>query len=130
MKRAASCFQLKTSDRGTTTSDGGGRRRFLGAARSSRRALQQGEYLDGLAQAHVVGQAAAETELPEEVEPARPSRRSSRGLTLEPGRRVRGRMPWNWRSRSRPLESLVESRSGCSASRTSSRPTCVRRNRR
>ncbi len=38
VKRAASCFQLKTSDRGTTTSDGGGRRRFLEAARSPRRA--------------------------------------------------------------------------------------------
>ena len=58
MKRAASCFQLKTSERGTTTSDGLAARLALAV-----RALEQREHLDGLAEAHVVGEAAAEAEV-------------------------------------------------------------------
>ena len=75
--------------------------------------LQQGEHLDGLAQAHVVGQAAAETELPEEVEPAEAVALIAAELTLEPGRRVRGRNALELaQPLARPLEPLVESRLG------------------
>src|SRR5439155_26995560 len=51
--------------------------------------LHQGEHLDGLAQAHVVGQATAETELPEEVEPAEAVALIAAELALEPGGRIR-----------------------------------------
>ena len=75
--------------------------------------LQQGEHLDGLAQAHVVGQAAAEAELPEEVEPAEAVALIAAELALEPGRRVRGRDALELaQPLARLLEPLVESRLG------------------
>ena len=93
VKRAASCFQLKTSDRGTTTSDGGRRLRL--PRRAARGALQQGEHLHGLAQAHVVGQAAAEAELAEEVEPAQALALVGAELALEAAGGSAGSTPSN-----------------------------------
>ena len=71
MKRAASFCQLPTTDVGQISSAG----RF-GALRVAV-ALDEGQGLDRLAQAHVVGQAGAEAPAAEEGEP---------GVAARPGR--------------------------------------------
>ena len=86
VKRAASAIQLKTSERGTTTRDGGSP---SGGAPQRAAGLEQGQHLDGLAEAHVVRQAAAEAEVAEEVEPAQPGALIAAELAAEPGRRRR-----------------------------------------
>ena len=93
---AASWIQLKTSERGTTA-----RRRPLGLA-AGPPPLEQGEHLDRLAQAHVVGQDAAEAELLEVVEPAQALALVGAQLAVEARRRRRpAATPSNWRSVSR-----------------------------
>ena len=74
--------------------------------------LEQGEHLDGLAEAHVVGKAAAESEFTKEVEPADAVALVVAKPTLEPGRWVRGRCPGTGAAARAPRESLVESRLG------------------
>ncbi len=69
MKRSASCFQLKTSERGTTTSEGGP---VLASRPQFAAGFQQSQHLGGLAHAHIVGQAAAEAKAAEEIHPAQP----------------------------------------------------------
>ena len=121
MNRAASWIQLKTSERGTTTSDG------PLACRRCAAALQQRQHLDRLAQAHVVGQDAAEAELAG-------GSRASRGPRADRG----GARPWKPAGRVQrldPLEAGGAARgpssnaasqriSGCAASSASSRPAC------
>src|SRR4051812_34443690 len=72
LRREASGLLLPVEDERPRHHDQRRRRSaaFLGGGPQLAARLQQGEHLDGLAQAHVVGQAAAETELPEEAEPA------------------------------------------------------------
>jgi hypothetical protein len=50
--------------------------------------LQQGEHLDGLAQAHVIGQAAAEAEVAQEVEPSQAGSLIAAELSPEAPRRL------------------------------------------
>ena len=82
-KRASSCRQLPRSDAGTISSPG------LRASRDRPGlALEKKvDHLDGLAQAHVVGQASSQPELREEPEPANAVYlvRPQRGAKLAPG---------------------------------------------
>jgi hypothetical protein len=83
--RSASCCQLKTSDLGTTTSDG--------PSPAARRSSSRREQLHRLAEPHVVGQAAAHAELPEEVQPAQPLALVRAQLAGEARRRLGGGDP-------------------------------------
>ena len=87
MNRAASWIQLKTSERGTTTSA-----RPLGLA-ADPPALEQGQHLDRLAQAHVVGQEPPKPNSLEVVEPAQALALVGAQLAVEARRRRRAARP-------------------------------------
>ena len=73
---------MKTSERGTTASDG------PLAWRRARRRCKQGQDLNRLAQAHVVGEDSAEAEPVEIIEPAQPLALVGAELAVEARRRV------------------------------------------
>ena len=89
VNRAASCIQLKTSDRGTTTSDGGGRRRFL-ARPAARRASSRASTWTVLPRPMSSARQPPKPNSLEEVEPAEALALIAAELAVEPGRRVRG----------------------------------------
>ena len=126
MNFAASWIQLKTSERGTTASD-----RPLGLP-AEPPPLEQGEDLDRLAQAHVVGQDAAEAEPLEVVEPAQALALVGPQLAVEARRALERLDPLELVERSARTFSKAASTwiSGCAASSASSRPACDALNRR
>ena len=83
---AASCRQLNTSDRGATTSEGS---RVLPSTSLAARGEEREDH-DRLAETHVVGEAAAETEPLQEDQPAEPLLLVSPQHARERGRRIHG----------------------------------------
>ena len=115
-KRAASLVQLKSSDRGSTTSDG-----RCGARRVEPPGFEHRQHHHRLAQTHVVGEAAAEAEVAEEPHPAERLALVVAQLAVERRRRVFCAATPSKRcsaSRARAKPSS-QSTSGCAASSAS-----------